>query len=82
MWHLNLLSFEVMPKGCYGYGLLLERRGDLASARQQIEQVIFSVRNSHHFHRRRNRHWMWKAKGWLWRHPKTDTSQSVAEQVK
>jgi hypothetical protein len=55
-------------EGCYGYGLLLDRRGDRTAARQQMEQVVFSVGNSPTFHRRRNRHWMWKAKWWLWRH--------------
>ena len=55
------------PEGHYGYGLLLERTGQLAEARKQMEHVVFSVRNSPSFQRRRNRHWMWKAKWWLWR---------------
>jgi tetratricopeptide (TPR) repeat protein len=56
-------------EGCHGYALLLDRRGDRPAARKQMEQVIFSVRNSPTFHRRRNRHWIWKAQWWLWRHP-------------
>lgn len=54
------------PEGCYGYGLLLDRCGRLAEARKQMEQVVFSVRNSPRFQRRRNRHLMWKARRWLW----------------
>jgi hypothetical protein len=54
------------PEGCYSYGRLLERLGRLSEARQQMQQVIFSVRNAPSFQRRRNRHWMWKAKWWLW----------------
>jgi hypothetical protein len=64
------MLFKCCPghaEGCYCYGLLLARRGDGAGARRQMEQVIFSVRNSPTFHRRRNRHWMWKAKWWIWR---------------
>jgi tetratricopeptide (TPR) repeat protein len=65
------MLFKCCPghaEGCHDYGLLLARRGDSASARQQMEQVILSVRNSPPFHRRRNRHWMWKARWWLLRH--------------
>jgi tetratricopeptide (TPR) repeat protein len=65
------MLFKCCPghaEGCYGYGLLLKRRGDVHEARQQMEQVLLSVRNSPTFHRRRNRHWMWKARWWLWRH--------------
>jgi hypothetical protein len=64
------MLFKCCPghaEGCHGYGLLLARRGDLASARREMEQVILSVRNSPTFHRRRNRHWMWKARWWLWK---------------
>lgn len=55
------------PEGCFGYGLLLERLGRLSDARDQMRRVVFSVRNSPSFQRRRNRHLMWKAKWWLWR---------------
>ena len=64
------MLFKCCPghaEGCYGYALLLERLGDRAGARRQIEQVIFSVQNSPYFHHRRNRHWMWKAKWWIWK---------------
>jgi tetratricopeptide (TPR) repeat protein len=64
------MLFKCCPghaEGCHGYGILLARRGQLPGARHEMEQAILSVRNSPTFHRRRNRHWMWKARWWLWK---------------
>jgi hypothetical protein len=68
------------PEGSFCYGLLLDRLGKPEEARKQMEQVIFSVRNSPPFQRRRNRHWMWKAKWWLWRNrPRVENARPGAE---
>ena len=67
MYPVLLKFYPGHPEGHYGYGLLLERLGQGADALKQMEQVVFSVRNSPSFQRRRNRHWMWKARWWLWR---------------
>ena len=67
-----LKYYQGHPEGHYGYGLLLERTGQVADARKQMEQVVFSVRNSPSFQRRRNRHWRWKARWWLWKNGRGD----------
>lgn len=56
------------PEGCYHYGLLLFDQQNIEQARVQMREVMFSVRHSPSFHRRRNRHWLLKAQWWLWRH--------------
>ena len=66
------------PEGHYGYGLLLERLGRPDDARRQMEQVVFSVRNSPSFQRRRNRHWMWKARWWLLRRGRSGQASAGA----
>jgi tetratricopeptide (TPR) repeat protein len=55
------------PEGGYHYGLLMEV-DSRDEARRLMQDVIFSVRHSPGFHRRRNRHWALKARWWLWRH--------------
>lgn len=55
------------PEGCYHYGLLMDGESR-EEARRLMREVIFSVRHSPGFHRRRNRHWALKARWWLWRH--------------
>ena len=52
-------------EACYNYGRVLERTGDMGAARRQMEQVVLSVRNSPSHQRRKNQHWLWKAKWWL-----------------
>jgi tetratricopeptide (TPR) repeat protein len=54
------------PEGSYHYALLIEA-DSLDEARRLMRDVIFSVRHSPGFHRRRNRHWALKARWWLWR---------------
>ncbi|HEV3003158.1 MAG TPA: tetratricopeptide repeat protein [Pirellulales bacterium] len=54
-------------EGSYYYALLCEGRGELDDARRLMRDVVFSVRHSPGFHRRRNRHWLLKAQWWLWR---------------
>jgi tetratricopeptide (TPR) repeat protein len=55
------------PEGSYQFALLRAERGELADARRLMGDVVFAVRHSPSFHRRRNRHWMLKARWWLWR---------------
>jgi tetratricopeptide (TPR) repeat protein len=56
------------PEGSYHYGLLLADDHSPDEARKMMQDVIFAVRHSPGFHRRRNRHWALKAQWWLWRH--------------
>jgi tetratricopeptide (TPR) repeat protein len=56
------------PEGSYHYALLLAGDHKPAEARQLMRDLIFTVRCSPGFHRRRNRHWSLKARWWLWRH--------------
>jgi tetratricopeptide (TPR) repeat protein len=55
------------PEGSYHCALLLAPDAP-DEARRLMQDVIFSVRHSPRFHRRRNRHWALKARWWLWRH--------------
>ena len=65
------------PEGTYYYGLLLAGDHSPEKARQLMEEVIFNVRHSPSFSRRRNRHWSLKARWWLWRNRKP--TAAVAE---
>jgi len=56
------------PEGEYHYALLLASQGAPAKAKELMHDVIFTVRHSPGFHRRRNRHWALKAQWWVWRH--------------
>jgi tetratricopeptide (TPR) repeat protein len=56
------------PEGSYHYGLLLAGDHSPGDAHQLMRDLIFTVRHSPGFHRRRNRHWALKARWWLWRH--------------
>ncbi|MBI2823326.1 MAG: tetratricopeptide repeat protein [Planctomycetia bacterium] len=56
------------PEGTYYYALLKADDHAPDEARQLMRDVIFTVRHSPGFHRRRNRHWALKAQWWLWRH--------------
>jgi tetratricopeptide (TPR) repeat protein len=67
VYALLLRYYPSQPEGSYHYGLLLAGQGDRERARQLMQDVIFGVRNSPAFHRRRNRHWALKAHWWLWR---------------
>ncbi len=55
------------PEGSFHYAQLKEDLGDRAAARELMQEVVFAVRHSPGFQRRRNRHWFLKAKLWLWR---------------
>lgn len=55
-------------EGTYHYALLLARENDLEQARRLMREVVFSVRHSPGFQRRRNRHWLLRARWWLSRH--------------
>ena len=69
-----LRFYPGQPEGCFRYGKLLAERGDPEAARAQMQQVVFSVRNSPAFQRRRNRHWMLKARWWLLRNPTRESA--------
>ncbi len=55
------------PEGTYHYALLLADDHSPEAARHLMQEVIFNVRHSPGFSRRRNRHWALKARWWLWR---------------
>ena len=55
------------PEGSYHFALFKVDQGDAMRARTLMQDVVFAVRHSPGFQRRRNRHWMLKAKWWLWR---------------
>ncbi len=62
-----LRFYPGQPEATYSFALLNFGRGDLARAAQLMRDVVFSVRHSPGFQRRRNRHWLLKAKWWLLR---------------
>ncbi len=62
-----LRFYPGQPEGTFDYALLSQQQGDLQKAAQLMRDVVFSVRHSPPFHRRRNRHLRWKAQWWLWR---------------
>ena len=65
VYEMLLRFYPGHPEGTYHYALLSSARGDLSLASELMASVIASVRHSPGFHRRRNRHWMWKARWWL-----------------
>lgn len=69
VYDLLLRFYPGQPEGTYDYALLCEGQGDLEKASKLMSDVVFSVRQSPRFHRSRNRHLLWKAQWWLWRHP-------------
>jgi len=56
------------PEGSYHFALLEAELGNIAHAQGLMRDLIFAVRHSPPFQRRRNRHWSLKAHWWLWRH--------------
>lgn len=56
------------PEGSYHYALLLAEANDYEAAARYMREVVFTLRHSPAFQRRRNRHFMLKARWWLWRH--------------
>jgi tetratricopeptide (TPR) repeat protein len=54
------------PEGAYHFALLEAKQGNHQRAAQLMRDVTIAVRRSPRFHRRRNRHWAWKARWWLW----------------
>jgi len=63
-----LRFYPGQPEGSYHFAELLEEQGEHQRAAKLMRDVIFTVKHSPPFHRRRNRHWLLKAKWWLWRH--------------
>lgn len=68
VYEILLRFYPGQPEGSYQFAQLKAEEGDLNRARQLMQEVIFTVRHSPRFQRRRNRHWMLKARWWLWRH--------------
>ncbi|MBX7167023.1 MAG: tetratricopeptide repeat protein [Pirellulales bacterium] len=66
--HQMLRFYPGHPEASYEQALLQEAAGQHDEARRLMEEVVFSVRHSPRFQRRRNRHWLMKARMWLWRH--------------
>jgi tetratricopeptide (TPR) repeat protein len=62
-----LRYYPGQPEGCYHYAILQEGRQNRARAAELMQELIFSVHHSPRFQRRRNRHWAFKARWWLWR---------------
>jgi tetratricopeptide (TPR) repeat protein len=54
------------PEGSYHFALLEAQEGDRQRASELMRGVITTVARSPRFQRRRNRHWAWKARWWLW----------------
>jgi tetratricopeptide (TPR) repeat protein len=67
VYRTMLRYYPAHPEGTYHYALLLAGDHSPDNARQLMQEVIFTVRHSPSFHRRRNRHWALKARWWLWR---------------
>ncbi len=76
VYDLLLRFYPGQPEGTFDYALLCEEQGDAAKATQLMRDVVFSVRHSPRFHRRRNRHLLWKAQWWLWRNSGGGSSPS------
>jgi tetratricopeptide (TPR) repeat protein len=62
-----LRYYPSQPEGTYHYALLLADDHSVDRPKQLMQEVIFTVRHSPSFHRRRNRHWALKARWWLMR---------------
>jgi len=71
-----LRFYPGQPEGTYDYALLSQEQGDMRKSIRLMRDVVFSVRHSPRFHRRRNRHLLWKAQWWLWRHAGSASSPS------
>ena len=66
IYQILLRFYPGHPEGSYFYALLLADEDQLLAARKLMNDLIFTVRHSPGFHRRRNRHWALKARWWLW----------------
>lgn len=67
VYRLLLRFYPNQPEGSYCYAMLKARQGETDEARQVLREMIASMRLSPGFQRRRNRHWVLKARWWLWR---------------
>jgi tetratricopeptide (TPR) repeat protein len=68
IYEAMLKFYPGQPECCYQLGLLLGRDGERERAVKMMREVIFTLRHSPRFQRRRNGHWGLKARWWLWRH--------------
>ncbi len=71
VFEILLRFYPGHPEGAYHYAQLLAGSGGFERAKCLMREVIFTVRHSPGFQRRRNRHWAIKAQWWLWRNGKT-----------
>lgn len=68
IYEAMLKFYPGQPECCYRLALLLYQAGDRDRASRMMREVIFTLRHSPRFQRRRNGHWGLKARWWLWRH--------------
>lgn len=69
------------PEASYKYALLLADLGEWDEARRVMADMVLTVRHSPPFQRQRNRHWMIKARWWLWRHRESTASNGARRHV-
>lgn len=62
-----LRYYPGQPEGSYHFAILENELGNRPHAQELMRDLIFAVRHSPAFQRRRNGHWALKAKWWLWR---------------
>lgn len=68
IYEIMLRFYPGHPEGSYNFALLLADAGDMQRAKELMQEIVVSLRHSPRFQRTRNRHWMLKARWWLWRH--------------
>lgn len=68
IYQAMLKFYPGQPECCYQLGLLLAQDGQQEAGVKMMREVIFTLRHSPRFQRRRNGHWGLKARWWLWRH--------------
>ena len=68
IYEMLLRFYPGQPEGSFHYAQLLAGDNKHEEAARYMQEVVFTLRHSPAFQRRRNRHWMLKARWWLWRH--------------
>jgi len=68
VYEAMLQYYPGQPECCYKLALLLAQEGERGRAVELMREVVFTVRHSPRFQRRRNGHLAFKARWWLWRH--------------
>lgn len=68
VYEAMLKFYPGQPECCYQLGILLAQASEKERATKMMREVVFTLRHSPAFQRRRNGHWGVKARWWLWRH--------------